>query len=78
VRSIYEAGPEHLVIVASGRLFRVADNLEHVAGGGIAEFVQPGGSMHDPEVIAACDERDLAMAFTDRRVFRHSETGHAP
>jgi len=33
--------------------------------------VQPGGSMRDGEVIAACDRAGVAMMFTDRRSFRH-------
>ena len=33
--------------------------------------IQPGGSVRDPEVIAAADERDVAMVFTGVRHFRH-------
>jgi phosphoribosylaminoimidazolecarboxamide formyltransferase/IMP cyclohydrolase len=33
--------------------------------------IQPGGSMRDAEVIAAADEHDLAMVFTNIRHFRH-------
>jgi phosphoribosylaminoimidazolecarboxamide formyltransferase/IMP cyclohydrolase len=33
--------------------------------------VQPGGSVRDAEVIAAADERGLAMVFTGHRHFRH-------
>jgi phosphoribosylaminoimidazolecarboxamide formyltransferase/IMP cyclohydrolase len=33
--------------------------------------LQPGGSKKDDEVIAAADERNLAMAFTGVRHFRH-------
>jgi phosphoribosylaminoimidazolecarboxamide formyltransferase/IMP cyclohydrolase len=33
--------------------------------------VQPGGSNRDAEVIAACDEYDMAMAFTGIRLFYH-------
>lgn len=58
-------------VLASDGFFPFADNIEHAAQAGIAAFVQPGGSMRDAEVIAACDQRDLAMVFTDRRVFRH-------
>ncbi len=58
-------------VLASDGFFPFADNIEHAAGAGITAFVQPGGSVRDPEVVAACDERGLAMVFTDRRVFRH-------
>jgi phosphoribosylaminoimidazolecarboxamide formyltransferase/IMP cyclohydrolase len=33
--------------------------------------VQPGGSVRDPEVIAAADESRVAMVFTGQRLFRH-------
>jgi len=36
-----------------------------------ADFLNPGGSVKDAEVIAAADERGLAMAFTGMRHFRH-------
>jgi phosphoribosylaminoimidazolecarboxamide formyltransferase / IMP cyclohydrolase len=38
---------------------------------GATAVVQPGGSVRDAEVIAAANERDLAMVFTGRRHFRH-------
>jgi phosphoribosylaminoimidazolecarboxamide formyltransferase/IMP cyclohydrolase len=57
--------------LASDGFFPFADNIEHAAEAGIAAFVQPGGSLRDPEVIAACDRLGLAMLFTDRREFRH-------
>jgi phosphoribosylaminoimidazolecarboxamide formyltransferase/IMP cyclohydrolase len=58
-------------VLASDGFFPFAENIEHAAEAGIMAFVQPGGSVRDPEVIAACDQRGLAMLFTDRRVFRH-------
>ena len=38
---------------------------------GITAIVQPGGSVRDPEVIEAANERGIAMVFTGRRLFRH-------
>ena len=38
---------------------------------GVTAVIQPGGSMRDAEVIAAADERGLAMVFTGVRHFRH-------
>jgi phosphoribosylaminoimidazolecarboxamide formyltransferase / IMP cyclohydrolase len=58
-------------VLASDGFFPFADNVEHAADAGVTAFVQPGGSVRDAEVIAACDRRGLAMRFTDRRVFRH-------
>ena len=57
--------------LASDGFFPFADNVEHAAAAGITAIVQPGGAVRDPEVIAACDRAGIAMAFTDRRVFRH-------
>jgi len=57
--------------LASDAFFPFADNVEHAAAEGIAAIVQPGGSMRDAEVIAACDRLDVAMVFTGRREFRH-------
>jgi phosphoribosylaminoimidazolecarboxamide formyltransferase/IMP cyclohydrolase len=57
--------------LASDGFIPFADNIEHAAAAGITAIVQPGGSMRDAEVIAACERLGLAMAFTDRRTFRH-------
>jgi phosphoribosylaminoimidazolecarboxamide formyltransferase/IMP cyclohydrolase len=58
-------------VLASDGFFPFADNIEHAAAAGITAVVQPGGSMRDAEVMAACDRHGMAMMFTDRRVFRH-------
>lgn len=58
-------------VLASDGFFPFPDNIEHAAAAGLTAVVQPGGSMRDGEVIAACDRLGIAMMFTDRRVFRH-------
>lgn len=58
-------------VLASDGFFPFADNVEHAAAAGITAVAQPGGSMRDAEVIAACDRHGIAMCFTDRRTFRH-------
>jgi phosphoribosylaminoimidazolecarboxamide formyltransferase/IMP cyclohydrolase len=58
-------------VLASDGFFPFADNIEHAAAAGITAVVQPGGSARDAEVISACERHGIAMAFTDRRVFRH-------
>jgi phosphoribosylaminoimidazolecarboxamide formyltransferase/IMP cyclohydrolase len=58
-------------VLASDGFLPFADNVDHAAGAGIVALVQPGGSMRDAEVIAACDRHGMAMVFTDRRVFAH-------
>ncbi len=58
-------------VVASDAFFPFRDGLDAVAEAGATAVVQPGGSVRDAEVIAAADERGLAMVFTGRRHFRH-------
>ncbi len=58
-------------VAASDAFFPFRDGLDVVASAGATAVVQPGGSVRDDEVIAAADERGLAMVFTGRRHFRH-------
>ncbi|MEJ2228259.1 MAG: bifunctional phosphoribosylaminoimidazolecarboxamide formyltransferase/IMP cyclohydrolase [Alphaproteobacteria bacterium] len=58
-------------VAASDAFFPFADGLEALADAGATAVIQPGGSMRDAEVIAAADERGLAMVFTGMRHFRH-------
>jgi len=58
-------------IVASDAFFPFADGLISAVEAGATAAIQPGGSVRDEEVIAAADERELAMVFTGRRHFRH-------
>jgi phosphoribosylaminoimidazolecarboxamide formyltransferase / IMP cyclohydrolase len=66
-------GPDALKgsVAASDAFFPFRDGLDVVADGGATAIVQPGGSVRDQDVIAAADERGLAMVFTGRRHFRH-------
>jgi phosphoribosylaminoimidazolecarboxamide formyltransferase/IMP cyclohydrolase len=58
-------------VVASDAFFPFPDGPQLAMDAGATAFVQPGGSVRDSEVIAACDERGAAMVFTGRRHFRH-------
>lgn len=58
-------------VLASDAFFPFPDSIERAAEAGIAAIVQPGGSVKDADVIAACDERGIAMLFTGRRHFKH-------
>ena len=58
-------------VVCSDAFFPFSDGLIAAAEAGATAAIQPGGSVRDPEVIAAADERNLAMAFTGTRHFRH-------
>jgi phosphoribosylaminoimidazolecarboxamide formyltransferase / IMP cyclohydrolase len=57
--------------VASEALFPFPDGLIAAAEAGATSAIQPGGSVRDAEVIAAADERGVAMVFTGVRHFRH-------
>jgi phosphoribosylaminoimidazolecarboxamide formyltransferase/IMP cyclohydrolase len=57
--------------VASDAFFPFRDGLDVVVDAGATAVIQPGGSKRDDEVIAAADERGVAMVFTGIRHFRH-------
>ena len=58
-------------VVASDAFFPFPDGVEEAAKAGATAAIQPGGSVKDPEVIAAADRLGLAMVFTDMRHFLH-------
>lgn len=58
-------------VLASDAFFPFRDGIDEAAKHGITAVIQPGGSMRDAEVIAACDEHDIAMVMTGVRHFKH-------
>ncbi|HEX2123404.1 MAG TPA: bifunctional phosphoribosylaminoimidazolecarboxamide formyltransferase/IMP cyclohydrolase, partial [Thermoanaerobaculia bacterium] len=56
---------------ASDAFFPFRAGLDILADAGVRAVIQPGGSVRDAEVIAAANERGLAMVFTGERHFRH-------
>ena len=58
-------------VVCSDAFFPFPDGLIAAAEAGATAAIQPGGSVRDAEVIAAADERNVAMVFTGVRHFRH-------
>jgi phosphoribosylaminoimidazolecarboxamide formyltransferase / IMP cyclohydrolase len=58
-------------VVASDAFFPFPDGVEEAAKAGAKAFIQPGGSVRDADVIAACDRLGLAMVFTGLRHFLH-------
>jgi phosphoribosylaminoimidazolecarboxamide formyltransferase/IMP cyclohydrolase len=56
---------------ASDAYFPFADGVEVCLAAGVRAFVQPGGSIRDPEVVAAADGAGAAMMFSGVRHFRH-------
>lgn len=57
--------------MASDAFFPFDDGVRAAHAAGITAVVQPGGSIRDKNVIAACDELDMAMVLTGKRHFRH-------
>jgi phosphoribosylaminoimidazolecarboxamide formyltransferase/IMP cyclohydrolase len=58
-------------VLGSDAFFPFRDGVDQAADAGVSAVIQPGGSVRDPEVIAAADERGMTMVFTGRRQFRH-------
>lgn len=73
--AVWKAGEAKLSlkgsVVCSDAFFPFPDGLIAAAEAGATAAIQPGGSVRDAEVIAAADERGIAMAFTAIRHFRH-------
>ena len=73
--ALYKAGrcghQVHGAVRASDGFFPFRDGVDLAAAAGVAAVVQPGGSRRDAEVLAAADERGLAMILTGARSFRH-------
>jgi phosphoribosylaminoimidazolecarboxamide formyltransferase/IMP cyclohydrolase len=72
IRKAEEAGLQiEDSIMASDAFFPFRDSVDLAAKYNIAGIIQPGGSIRDEEVIEACDEHNLFMIFTGKRVFKH-------
>ncbi|HUA69415.1 MAG TPA: bifunctional phosphoribosylaminoimidazolecarboxamide formyltransferase/IMP cyclohydrolase [Candidatus Saccharimonadales bacterium] len=73
--AVWKAGEAKLSLqnsaVCSDAFFPFPDGLIAAADAGATAAIQPGGSVRDAEVIAAADERNMTMAFTGTRHFRH-------
>ena len=58
-------------VLASDAFFPFPDGVLAAVERGVTAVAQPGGSVKDDEVIAACDEAGIAMVLTGVRHFRH-------
>jgi phosphoribosylaminoimidazolecarboxamide formyltransferase/IMP cyclohydrolase len=58
-------------VLASDAFFPFRDSIDIAAKAGISAVMETGGSIRDPEVIAAANEHNIALVFTGRRHFRH-------
>jgi len=59
------------VAISSDAFFPFRDSIDHASKLGVKYIAQPGGSVADEEVIGACDNYNMAMAFTNLRLFHH-------
>jgi len=58
-------------VLASDAFFPFPDSIYKAAAAGVVAIIQPGGSVKDDEVIAACNRHKIPMVFTGRRHFKH-------
>ncbi len=59
------------VALGSDAFFPFGDNIERARKSGVSYIAQPGGSIRDDNVIAACNKYNMAMAMTGMRLFHH-------
>ena len=70
--AIHKAGEDVAgAVLASDAFFPFPDGVEAAMEAGVTAILQPGGSVRDSEVVAACDARGVTMVFTGERHFRH-------
>lgn len=58
-------------VLASDAFFPFRDSIDRIAQTGVKAIIQPGGSVRDEEVIAACNQYGITMVFTGKRCFKH-------
>ncbi len=65
--------PDKIVgsVAASDAFFPFSDGIKHLIESGIKAIIQPGGSVHDQDVIKAANEAGIVMALTGTRHFKH-------
>ena len=73
VKLAVEQAGEHAkgAVLASDAFMPATDNIETAAKAGIKVILQPGGSIKDEDVIAACNKYGIVMMFTGQRCFKH-------
>jgi phosphoribosylaminoimidazolecarboxamide formyltransferase/IMP cyclohydrolase len=58
-------------ILASDAFFPFRDSVDIAAKFPVKWIIQPGGSLKDQEVIAACEEYKIGLVLTGKRHFKH-------
>ncbi|MSS37703.1 phosphoribosylaminoimidazolecarboxamide formyltransferase [Clostridium porci] len=59
------------VALGSDAFFPFGDNIDRAHKSGVRYVAQPGGSLRDDQVIEACNQYGMVMAFTGVRLFHH-------
>ncbi|MCH7609035.1 MAG: phosphoribosylaminoimidazolecarboxamide formyltransferase, partial [Chloroflexi bacterium] len=59
------------VSMGSDAFIPFRDNIDRAAASGVRYVAQPGGSVRDDDVVAACDQYGMVMAMTGVRLFHH-------
>ena len=59
------------VSLGSDAYFPFRDSIDCASQYGVSYIVQPGGSVRDEDVIAACDTYGIVMAYSGTRLFHH-------
>ncbi|MHB0859212.1 MAG: phosphoribosylaminoimidazolecarboxamide formyltransferase [Anaerolineae bacterium] len=64
-------GQVHGVALSSDAFFPFRDSIDRAQRSGVSYIAQPGGSVNDEGVIAACDDYGMTMCLTGLRLFHH-------
>ena len=59
------------VSLSSDGMIPFRDTIDRACESGVGYIVQPGGSIRDADVIKACDDYGMVMAFSGIRLFHH-------
>jgi phosphoribosylaminoimidazolecarboxamide formyltransferase/IMP cyclohydrolase len=59
------------VSLSSDGMIPFRDTIDRANESGVSYVVQPGGSIRDKDVIKACDDYGMVMAFSGVRLFHH-------
>ena len=68
-----EINPEKIFnsVASSDAFFPFPDGIEELANAGVEAIIQPGGSINDKKIIATANKKNIVMAFTGIRHFKH-------
>ena len=59
------------ISMASDAFFPFRDSIDFASQYGVKYIIQPGGSVADNGVITACNEYNMVMSFSNKRMFYH-------